>query len=180
MIELTEENLREIYTLRSVLEGLAIRLVAPKIDEHALRGLSDVVEQMKVAANSGESERVALRDLEFHQQIWKMAGHRRLYNMLNSSMVQTRIFLALNAKAYDDLLDNCLEHSVLLDALRARDGQEAARLMQQHIDEAGEVTIRYFRKIGLARARLSHGSRGGLSGLPGRAGRHLGPSSADL
>ena len=146
MIELTDENLREIYTLRSVLEGLAMRLVAPKIDEHALRGLSDGVEQMKLAANSGDAERVALKDLEFHQQIWKMAGHRRLYNMLNSIMVQTRIFLALNAKAYDDLLDNCLEHSALLDALRARDAQEAGRFMEKHIAEAGEVTIRYFRK----------------------------------
>ena len=147
VVDLTEEDLREIYTLRTVLEGLAMRLATARIDAEGLEQLSDIVEQMKLAGSAGDAERVALQDLEFHRAIWRLAGHQRLQSMLNSITVQTRIFLALNAKAYDDLLDNCMEHVELLDALRAHSADHAAGLMTQHIGEAGELTIRYFRRI---------------------------------
>ncbi len=144
---ITEEDLAEIYTVRIALEGLAMRLVARRIDSDGLASLSDIVESMKRAADEGDAERVSAMDLEFHQRIWKLSGHRRLYQILTSMMTQIRVFLALNGRVYEDLLDNCMEHVVLLDMLRSKDADKAEQVMVQHIEEAGKVTTDYLTGI---------------------------------
>jgi len=146
VVEIAEDNLREIYTVRSLLEGLAMRLAVQKMDKDMLRELANIVERMKQAARDGDVERVAALDFDFHQRIWQLSGHKKLYQLLTSMMAQIRMFLALNVRVYDDLLDNCLEHVELFDALVSGDAAKAERLMIKHIDEAGEVTIDYLRR----------------------------------
>jgi DNA-binding GntR family transcriptional regulator len=141
--QITEEDLQEIYTVRSVLEGLAMRLAARRMDRRALRDLSEIVERMKEAAGSGDAQQVADADLEFHEYVWKLSGHRRLYQLLTSIMSQIRMFLALNTQVYDNLLDNCLEHVALYEALSSGDAPKAERLMCHHISEAGRLNIDY-------------------------------------
>ena len=145
--EMTEEDLREIYTVRSVLEGLAMRLAAQAINRDGLNKLADIVARMKRAAQDGDAEQVAALDFEFHQQIWTLSGHKKLYQLLTGMMTQIRMFLALNAKLYTDLLDNCMEHVTLFEALSSGDAGRAEQLVVEHIEEAGKLNIHYLRQI---------------------------------
>jgi len=153
--DISEEDLWEIYTVRAALEGVAMRLAAREMDGDQLGALAQIVERMEQAARDGDAERVSKIDLEFHEAVWALSGNRRLYRLLASMTAQIRMFLALNVKVYEDLLDNCLEHVALLGVLRSGDSERAEQLMVKHISEAGESSIHYLRD----QKRLS-GSRG--------------------
>lgn len=144
---ISEDDLREIFTLRSVLEGLAMRLLAERVTEEELARLSHTVERMEEAASRNDTERVMELDLEFHEQIWKLSGHRRLYEVLSNMIGPIRMFLALNTQVYDRLLDNALEHVELFEALQSGKVMQAEKMMVEHIEEAGRRNIDYLKKV---------------------------------
>ena len=147
VVEITEVDLREIYPVRAALEGLAMRLAAQAMDREELSALAHIMERMEQAARDGDAEQVSKIDLEFHEAIWALSGNRRLFQFLTSMMAQIAMFLALNVRLYEDLLDNCLEHVRLLAALRSGDAVRAEQLMVGHISEAGELNISYLRSM---------------------------------
>ena len=145
--EVSENDLREIFTVRSVLEGLAMRLVAEHITENELAKLSHIVEQMEEAARHRDAERVLELDLEFHEQIWSLSGHSRLQEILSHMLGPIRMFLALNTQVYEDLVDNAMEHVELLEALSSGEVKKAEKIMVEHIEEAGTRNIDYLKRI---------------------------------
>ncbi len=145
--KVSEDDLREIYTVRSVLEGLAMRLVAERITKDDLPKLSHIVERMEEAARRRDAERVLELDLEFHELIWSLSGHRRLQEILSNMIGPIRMFLALNTQVYEDLVDNAMEHVELLEALSSGEVRKAEKMMVEHIEEAGRRNINYLKTI---------------------------------
>ena len=145
--EISASDLLEIYTVRSVLEGLAMRLVVERIAEDELAELSRTVEDMKQAADQGDTERLMELDLEFHDLIWQFSGHQRLLDTLRNMIGPIRLFLAVNTQVYENLVDNVLEHVDLVEALASGNAKEAEKVMIAHIEEAGERNIDYLQKL---------------------------------
>jgi len=145
--DITEEDLREIYKVRSALEAVAMGLAVERVDADDLTALSSMLEAMQQAAAEGDAERVSAIDLELHEKIWEISGNRRLQRLLTSMADQIQMFLALNTSIYEDLLDNCLEHETLLAALSSGSVKDAEQLMVDHIDDAGERTISYLKSL---------------------------------
>ena len=154
--EISEDDLREIYMVRSVLEGLAMRLVAERVTEGEVAELSHIVEQMKEAAERGAAGQVIELDLQFHERIWRFSRHRRLYEILSNMLGPIHMFLALNSQVYDDLVDNALEHVQIVDALSSEDAREADKIMVSHIEDAGKRNIAYVRSRKTLEAQVCH------------------------
>jgi len=144
--KVSEDDLREIYLVRSVLEGLAMRLAAERMTKERLGRLARTVERMQEAASRDDAEQVVELDLEFHDLIWEFSGCKRLYEVLSNMIGPIRMFLALNTQVYDDLVDNALEHVKLLDAFSGGDVQKAQEMMIAHIEDAGEMNIAYVQR----------------------------------
>jgi DNA-binding GntR family transcriptional regulator len=145
--EIQADDLRELYILRSVLEGLAMRLAVPQIGGDQLTQLSSIVQRMQKAARERNIEEVIQLDLEFHEQIWRFSGHRRLQEILHNMLTPIRLFLAVNTQVYGDLVDNVLEHTELVQALASHDAKQAEQVMINHIEEAGEKNIQYLTRL---------------------------------
>jgi DNA-binding GntR family transcriptional regulator len=141
--ELSPDELREIYTLRSVLEGMATRLLVERITDEELGLLTEIVEEMKQAADQGDVERLVELDLAFHERIWQLSGHKRLCETMRQMIGPIRLFLAVNTQVYGDLVDNVLEHVDLVEVMASRDARQAERVMVEHIEEAGERNLAY-------------------------------------
>lgn len=62
----TVDELYEIFDMRSVLEGLAVRLAMPRTDEEELEELNRLLERMERAGKSGGSDWV----IRHHMRIW--------------------------------------------------------------------------------------------------------------
>jgi DNA-binding GntR family transcriptional regulator len=128
----TGDDLRDIYEVRIALETHATRLAA----EHATPGqLDELTALLADAAVSIElsGSPAYPHDLDFHRLLVRLTGNRQLENM--ATAVDQKLQLArirsghLPERAHEALE----EHRGILQALAARDANQAAELMTRHL-----------------------------------------------
>jgi len=145
--EISERDIWEIYSLRTVLEEEAIRLAAQRGTPEDVDRLERIMEAMFKAADAGDRAQVLDLDLQFHRQIWEMADHQRLKNILTEIATQVRTYVALQTKLYDDLVGGISDHQELLEALRNRDEVNATNTMRNHLEVAARTVLDYCRRV---------------------------------
>ena len=143
VVSLSEKDLEEISSLRTLLE----QFVVVRVQEHwtaereaELRGL---VAQMVEAAKREDTTLLFQLDQRFHEQLWEYADHQLLLNI--SSQLRSRIsgFLAAanSALAQQDELTHAHSHGLLIDAIASQDSARASRAMADHIASARERIV---------------------------------------
>jgi DNA-binding GntR family transcriptional regulator len=133
----TPAGLYEVYTVRAALESLAARLATSRLTSQDIETLRRILTEMLEAGKRGEAERMVKLDNEFHRTIIQLSGNKLLYQLWqtlqfgNWTIVTTRI-------SSMNLEELAARHGQLLQALEARDPDNAARAMQRHIEELGK------------------------------------------
>ncbi|MFQ6014582.1 MAG: GntR family transcriptional regulator [Anaerolineae bacterium] len=139
--ELSIEDIKEIYSLRSVLEGYAIKLAIENAGPDDIRRLNDLFTQMINAAQKGETEELVERDIEFHRLICELSAHKRLLEDWARMNAQLRLFLTIKDRMYDDPREIAETHRPVLEAMRKGDLDQAEKVIKEHITQAGELVV---------------------------------------
>jgi len=141
----SERDIREVYSLRCLLEEEAFRLAVERRTEADLVNLEKTLEAMFAAAHEGNHAKVLELDLKFHRQTWQIADHHRLQNMLKELATQVRMYIAVQTKIYDDLAAGIADHQILLNALRDRDADNGTSTLRKHLELAADMVTNYFK-----------------------------------
>lgn len=137
----SEQDLREIYGLRALLEGQAARMAADRIDATGVARLRALVTAMDRAARAGDRVAVSEANAEFHRAVWDIAGNRRLAAMV-AGLVQTpMVQRTFQRYRPADLRRSLGQHRELVDALEAADPAWAEAVMRSHILAARTVLL---------------------------------------
>lgn len=141
---LSEEGIRELYTLRSLLEGLAARLITESKDAEAAARLEAILEQMQKVAEEGDLTALVDLDLQFHDNLCSLSGHKLLVQVWTThfQMRLKRFLLLKEERLYADLMEAVVLHRRIVEAIRGGDPQAAERTAAQHVIEAGEWMLR--------------------------------------
>ncbi len=134
--ELTERMVREVSTLRGLLEGFAASEAVTRLAENDLRTLESITRDMREAANAGEFSRVLECDYAFHRYLIQLADHDLLAEIWRTTDAKIRVYLSATNHMHVDLRSIAKSHRVVLDALRTRDPEKARRATTKHIKEA--------------------------------------------
>ncbi|WP_409344112.1 GntR family transcriptional regulator [Paenibacillus sp. MBLB4367] len=122
----------EIYSLRSFLEGLAIRLAAQYATDDDISGLVSIYEDMKLKLSDDTVRSLLKESLTIHQTIIRLSRHARLIKMYDSISFQitlvNRILGVTSTKQKE-----VAEHWELIDAMMKRDPEHAEKVMRNHI-----------------------------------------------
>jgi DNA-binding GntR family transcriptional regulator len=135
VVELTEEIVREVGSLRGLLEGFAASLAAERLDESQFAALDTMVKGMDRAAQEGEYARLVELDYRFHDFICRCSGHRTLYETWQAISGKVRLYLSTTNLMYRNLKAVVRGHGEIVAALRSRDAARASRIMQEHLGE---------------------------------------------
>jgi DNA-binding GntR family transcriptional regulator len=146
--QFTAKDIREVYSLRSVLEQEAIRRAATYSKAEDLDHLQNILEAMFEAAEEDNPSKVTDLDFQFHQQIWEMADHQLLMQVLQGITTQIRMFLAVQTHLYHDLAEGISDHQELLKSLQNHDGEKGSRIMEQHLQVAEDVILTHLEQTG--------------------------------
>lgn len=133
----TKEELVEAIEVRAELEALAGRLAAARRSEECLETLERLYGAMKEAGDAGDVHEHAVRNAEFHATIVEAAENAtllRLWSMLEPFL---RTYVTASIPGID-LHWLAERHRSILDAIRAKDIEAAARAMRQHAAEAAD------------------------------------------
>jgi DNA-binding GntR family transcriptional regulator len=138
----TSQRLREIYQMRSVLEGLAARLMAATATEEQIALLRASIEQSRARAESQQFEahrQIARERPNFHSMIAAFSGNMELYRFLSRDIWNFSLLTDhRRERTPDRIRRGIVEHTRILDAIEARDEELADILMKRHIVGAFE------------------------------------------
>jgi DNA-binding GntR family transcriptional regulator len=125
----------EVYSLRSTLEAMAIRLTIGAQHGDLLERLDAIVGEMQVASKAKDLTALARLDVEFHDSVSQASGHTRLVRALEGMHDQIRLLsLQVLDTLYADSVDVAARHARLVAAIRAGDGDAAEEAVREHIE----------------------------------------------
>jgi DNA-binding GntR family transcriptional regulator len=136
VVELSAEQLIEIFQLREALEGMAARLAAEAMTDAEIDALGALLEQhgQQIEQEQGQTYFQQQGDLDFHFRIVQGSQNRQLiallcedlYHLLRMYRVQFGMRSQRCRQAFE-------EHQYLWNALRSRDPEMAELVMRQHV-----------------------------------------------
>ena len=129
----SRQDLREIYEVRALLEGLCAREAALNIATEDLAALSGIVRDSATAFEAGDSDRLAALLDEFDVLLYAQSKNSRITAMLNNIRDHVIRIGRLTVAIPGRMGTSVEEHQGIYDAIVQRDGQRAETLMRQHI-----------------------------------------------
>lgn len=130
--ELDLDDVREIYDLRMLLEPEALRRAAATISEEELEHAAALQQQMDTETDPG-----VWADLnrEFHAMLVRASRSPRLIAILQNLRDSAAPYVGLSLQTHARQRKVANEHHRgLLEALRARDPEPAARIAREHLE----------------------------------------------
>jgi DNA-binding GntR family transcriptional regulator len=131
-------DVRERFMIRRILEGGAIRLAVPKVDDVRLAKVRSIDAAMRKATD--HREMTALH-VTFHDTIYQAIGNPTLNAAITAHLV--RVQRLPDPKRRLELVQKCsrADHRMLLDALERRDVRAAERATLEHLNHIEAITI---------------------------------------
>lgn len=129
---LTLVELNEVFEIRSVLEGLAVRVAMPKLTAEHFEEMDRLLQRMERAGEAGSSDWV-LRHQEFHAYIYGLSGRPKLIRQIAALHVAIEPYMRIWFDYVEKPLSAREEHQKLLNALKTGDVREAELEMEDHV-----------------------------------------------
>ena len=145
VVRFGRDDIEEIYSLREMLEGYAVRCACERLSTAQLDTLEHLQAEIEQAAERGDVETYVERNRIFHTEIYASADKPRLARMIDGLWHGLPSLTPMTGER--SLTHVAAQHTELLAALRARDPEAAAAAMARHISEAGDLLCRHFEQI---------------------------------
>ena len=136
----TPKGVRELFGLRAVLEGFAVRLCMTegRYGRTEIAEIERRFETMRRMVEKGDEFSVVEADMDFHWAICAPCGHELLLDQLRSLQTRSRVCIFMT-KVYGSDIDSEVEaHAPILAAIRAAHTKGVEDAVQSHITTAGE------------------------------------------
>ncbi|MCD4527057.1 GntR family transcriptional regulator [Nocardioides sp. cx-173] len=124
------DELRDLYELRSALEGFAVRVACAG---RSPRTPDQIAALATLASSAPDDDLPYSSDLDFHHGLVELAGNQSLLRTWTD--VHTRISLARarSARQPERAQEAAGEHAQILEAIDGRQGARATRLLAKHL-----------------------------------------------
>lgn len=138
VIELTPDDVIDVYRARTAIEGGALELILDGRREIAYAALEPSVTEMLACAERGDATGVSEADQAFHEAFVESAASARLTRAARTLLIETRMCLGALQSAYPDLRDQAREHVDLREAIGDGSPARARKLLVEHMHDAVE------------------------------------------
>lgn len=135
VVELDDDDARDIYVARAAVEKAAAVRVARRADPEDLAALDVVMDRLAEAVENSWADVVEI-DLEFHTTIIEHCRSVRLQRMFRTLVAETRLCLVRLEEFYPEKATVVTEHRDILEAIRTGDETLVRQLIDHHMDES--------------------------------------------
>jgi GntR family transcriptional regulator, trigonelline degradation regulator len=141
VISMTPEEVRELYEVRSALEGIAAFRAAERVTPKQLDRLAATVDAMTKAQSRGDWMRHRQQLQLFYEILREASGNALLRAQLETMSARMAWLRGVTLARPERAAVAVKEEARLLAALRARDGKRARELCEAHLRTAGEAVV---------------------------------------
>jgi len=134
--DINKQDMVNIFEIRIVLEGLAMRLAADHLTEKDFRHLDRLINDHADALSEKDYEHASALNGLFHSGIVQKCGNDHLVQMLTNLDDHLKRYRLLSVTQGIRVDKSVPEHRQILDALRAGDANKAEAAMKEHLTSA--------------------------------------------
>jgi DNA-binding GntR family transcriptional regulator len=138
--ELSRDELEEVYLIRGILEGMAARLAAPKIDEERIAVLQAILVEME---NTPDPDEWMALNNRFHHTIYQAANRPRMLSIIEYVRNIATPYIRQFIDAPEHMESSLRDHRRILDACASADGERAETEIRKHLQEVCEENLEY-------------------------------------
>ena len=133
---LTDDDLRDLYTLRKINEMQVIRWAIERATKAEIENIEESLDFMAFYTERGDAKRMRAINAGFHKRIAD-ASHNRIL-IENLSRIQDYIRYTVRVPAYveSSLAEILSEHKEIFNAFKTQDQESAAHAMRRHIENS--------------------------------------------
>ena len=139
---ITEKDVKDIYMIRSLLEGLCARWACEHITEAQMEEMEENIYLSKFHAQKGHLEQLAELDNRFHEILYEACNSKILEHQLrdfHEYVLRVRKKTLSNANRGPKSNE---EHEMIMEAIKAKDGLKAEKLANMHMINAYENMVK--------------------------------------
>jgi DNA-binding GntR family transcriptional regulator len=140
----SKDDIEELFEIRAVLEGYALRVICGRITDAVLAQLEDTVEKAEEALGRHGLDEIFQWNTRFHDTLHDLiTDRRRLYHQM-VTMRQYVLRYRKNTLQYPDGGARTVDgHRKILLALRLRDPDLCERVMREHIQQSKTDALQF-------------------------------------
>jgi DNA-binding GntR family transcriptional regulator len=140
----SKEEVEELFEIRAILEGYALRVICSRITDSVLERLGEAVETAEEALKSQSLDELFQWNTRFHDTLHELITDKhRLYHQM-VTMRQYVLRYRKNTLQYPDGGRRTVDgHRKILMALRLRDPDLCERLMREHIQQSKKDALQF-------------------------------------
>jgi len=140
VLELTLDDVAEVYHVRGVLEGEAASLAAKTITPEVVALLEKSCEQLGQLHDAAPIDQLAA-DTEFHYRIADSSGNGRLAAAIRQVSAIPEAYRSTIAYTSEDMTEAERQHRAIAGELARHRSARAGKLMRFHVHWAGELAV---------------------------------------
>ncbi len=130
---ITSKDIHDIYMIRSYLEGLCARWACEHITAAQIEALEETLYLSDFHARRSNFEQLVELDNKFHDLIYKASGSKILDHVLSDFHHYVERIRKITLSRPARAKNSSKEHAAILEAIKARDGELAEKLANEHI-----------------------------------------------
>jgi DNA-binding GntR family transcriptional regulator len=140
VLQLTADDVSEVYHLRALLESESAALAAMRITPEVAGSLFKICDRMSELRAAPAAEQLAA-DTNFHYTIAEASGSQRLHALIRQVSAIPEAYRAGIPYTIDDMIEAECQHRAIAEAIRGRRDVPARRLMRSHVGWAGRLAV---------------------------------------
>lgn len=132
VVNLEDEDLQKINSLRLIIEAEALRLARANLTPAAANRLGQMLERMERSEDASPNVRVRL-DFDFHKAIWALTGNPYIEKTLSSLTAPLFAYGVIRAMKSEKVRHVINSHRPLLEYLAGDCSQSAIQVLAEHL-----------------------------------------------
>lgn len=137
----TAKDIHDIFQMRADLESQATRLAVSRLSDADIAQLEAVQAAMREAAAHDDTQRLNRLNAEWHLLIYSAADNRVLLEVVQH--LWRKFMFEVNWILPGHSERSLQQHERFLVAIRARNADDAAQLIREHIQRGEEAALRF-------------------------------------
>jgi len=129
MTQMTLKMAHDLYLVRGLLEGLAVRLAAKAVTRKNISRMEAILAKQSEIVKRLDVVEYSKTDFLFHGLIYDACGNWLLHELLENIKARSRPFVCDITPILGELLE---DHVQIVEALKRHDGDQAEKAMLRH------------------------------------------------
>ncbi len=144
--DISTNDVKEIFEIRSALESLATGLAARRIEPDELETLQNLLIEIEGYIAKNDMEKIVETDIKFHGLLYQVSRNERLVNIINNLKEQLARFRTLSMSYPGRLQETLEEHSEMVEAIANGDVSAARDAAEHHMERAEKTLLKAMRR----------------------------------